>query len=391
MGLSQGDAAIAGAESRPNDTARPAADEIDPRFDDRRRQPGLDLLRALAIVVVVLYHTGIFGFALPFHVHRFGWVGVDLFFVLSGYLIGGQLIAQLRRRRQIRFGRFYARRALRIFPAYLVVLAIYFSLPGLREFPTISPLWKFLVSVQNIGLRGGTAFSHAWSLAIEDQFYLVLPVTLLALSRSRRVAFIVPCLIFGGGLLLRAYLAHQLPGNAGGVSFRGYQLWIYYPTWTRLDPLVFGVSLAAIEAYRPRWWSALTGCAPWLLAPAVGLIVIALYMGESDLLMMRTCVWQLPLVALGMAALLICGVSPRLPFSRVEIPGAAFLASVAYSVYLSHKLVIHAVLQLCDRYSISLTSVWAFLISETAIYIVGAALFFAVERPFLQLRNRVAA
>jgi peptidoglycan/LPS O-acetylase OafA/YrhL len=175
------------------------------------------------------------------------------------------------------------------------------------------------------------------------------------------------------------------------VSFRGYQLWIYYPTWTRLDPLVFGVSLAAIEAYRPRWWSALTGCAPWLLAPAVGLIVIALYMGESDLLMMRTCVWQLPLVALGMAALLICGVSPRLPFSRVEIPGAAFLASVAYSVYLSHKLVIHAVLQLCDRYSISLTSVWAFLISETAIYIVGAALFFAVERPFLQLRNRVAA
>ena len=383
--------ALPGAEVQENKTALPAAAEIDPRFEHRSRHPGLDLLRAVAIVVVVLYHTGIFGFALPSEIHRFGWVGVDLFFVLSGYLIGGQLIAQLRRRGRIRFGRFYARRGLRILPAYLVVLAIYFSLPVLREFPSISPLWKFLFSVQNIGLRGGTAFSHAWSLAIEDQFYLLLPITLLALSRSRRAALIVPCLIFGGGLLLRAYLAHQLPGDTGGVSPRGYQLWIYYPTWTRLDPLVFGVALAAIESYRPRWWSALTGCAPWLWAPAFGLIFIALYMGESDLLTIRTCVLQLPLVGLGMAALLICGVSPRLPLSRVEIPGAAFLASVAYSVYLSHKLVIHAILQLCDRYSISLTSVWAFVIVEAAIYIVGAALFFAVERPFLQLRNRVAA
>ncbi len=60
---------------------------IDLRFTNRKRQPSLDLLRALAIIVVVIYHTGIFGFALPYEWHRFGWVGVDLFFVLSGYLI----------------------------------------------------------------------------------------------------------------------------------------------------------------------------------------------------------------------------------------------------------------------------------------------------------------
>jgi peptidoglycan/LPS O-acetylase OafA/YrhL len=98
--------------------------------------------------------------------HRLGWIGVDLVFVLSGYLIGGQLLGQLHTHRRIRFGRFYARRALRILPAYFLVLAEYSSLPVLREFPTISPLWKFLVSVQNIGLHGGTAFPHAWSLAI---------------------------------------------------------------------------------------------------------------------------------------------------------------------------------------------------------------------------------
>src|SRR5882724_9709873 len=124
---------------------------IDPRFRDRERQPGLDFLRALAIIVVVIYHAGIFGFALPYDIHRFGWVGVDLFFVLSGYLIGGQLLSQLGGGRHIRFGRFYARRALRILPAYLVVVSVYFFLPALREFPTISPLWKFLISVQNIG------------------------------------------------------------------------------------------------------------------------------------------------------------------------------------------------------------------------------------------------
>src|SRR6267378_5072491 len=111
---------------------------IDPRFQNRERQPGLDLLRALAIIVVVIYHTGIMGFPLPGRVHRFGWIGVDLFFVLSGYLIGGQLLAPLARDQSIKLGRFFARRALRIMPAYFVVLAIYFSLPSWREYPEMS-------------------------------------------------------------------------------------------------------------------------------------------------------------------------------------------------------------------------------------------------------------
>src|ERR1700730_17219270 len=129
-----GDRSLAGSE-----TETPLRLAVDPRFQNRERQPGLDLLRALAIIVVVIYHAGIMGFPLPGRVHRFGWIGVDLFFVLSGYLIGGQLLAPLASGQRINLGRFFARRALRILPAYLVVLAIYVLLPSWRECSVVDP------------------------------------------------------------------------------------------------------------------------------------------------------------------------------------------------------------------------------------------------------------
>ena len=370
-----------------NDAAQTA---IDPRFSDRERQPGLDLFRALAIVLVVIYHAALFGFTLPARVDRFGWIGVDLFFVLSGYLIGGQLLAPLARDQRMNLGRFFARRALRIMPAYFVVLAVYFLLPSWREYSEMSqPLWKFLLSVQNIGLHGGTAFSHAWSLAVEDQFYLALPFILLFATLWPPAGLIVPCVILLGGIALRTLLAYQNLTDTG-VAFRGFQAWIYYPTWTRLDPLVFGVALAAIEKLRPQWWQWLTNCAIWLWLPALALIVYGLWLGEGDYLTVAACVWQFPTIALGMAALLICAVSPQLFFRRVAIPGAAFIASIAYSAYLIQKIVIHFVAQFCARHNIALTSVPALLGVELCVYAAATLLFLLVERPFLQLRKHLA-
>lgn len=335
---------------------------------------------------------------MPGRVHRFGWVGVDLFFVLSGYLIGGQLMSaacsrthsELARNQSIGLGRFFARRALRILPAYFVVLAIYIFLPRWREFPEMAPWWRFLVSVQNIGLRGDTAFSHAWSLAVEDQFYLLLPFVLLFVNRWRRAGLIIPCAIVVGGIALRAFLAWQNPAPDFGVSPRGFQTWIYFPTWTRLDPLVFGVALAAIEKFRPQWWNRLMNAAVWLWAPGLALIVYALCLIEGKYLTVAASIWLLPLIALGMAALLVCAISPRLPFCRVAIPGAAFVASIAYSTYLIQKLVIHFVAQFCTSHKIARTSAPALLLVEICVYAAGTILFLAVERPFLQLRHRIA-
>ncbi len=119
------------------------------------------------------------------------------------------------------------------------------------------------MSVQNIGLRGGTVFA---CMVARHRRSVLPPVTFDfdVIMWSRRGAYAIPCLIFLGGLWLRGFLAGAVPGETGGVSYRGYQFWIYYPTWTRLDPLVFGVVLAAIERCRPSWWQrlliSLLGC-----------------------------------------------------------------------------------------------------------------------------------
>ncbi|MDQ6625966.1 MAG: acyltransferase [Verrucomicrobiota bacterium] len=359
----------------------------DPRFVALARQPGLDLLRAVAILLVLFYHAGLFGFSLPGRIQRFGWIGVDLFFVLSGYLIAGQLLKSLAGGEQPSVRRFFWRRALRILPAYLVVVAIYFILPALREYPTIPPLWKFLTFTQNLGLHGGTAFSHAWSLCVEAQFYLVLPFVLLALRKVGRGAVAIACAVIIGGIVLRATIAYSIAID-GAVPFRGFQRLIYYATWTRLDPLTLGVALAAIARFRAGWWALLMRNAPWLGVVGLGLIGYALYLGETEQLTITAAVWQFPLLASGLAMLLLCAVSPRLPFSRVAIPGVGFIASIAYSVYLSHKLVIHALSDWCTARAISTTSPLAIGLMAVATVTAGVALFFAIERPFLQYRQR---
>ena len=116
---------------------------------------------------------------------RFGWAGVDLFFVLSGYLIGAQLLRPLREGRPLGVAGFYRRRAYRILPAYLVVLGLYVVWPLWHEATGMSPLWEFLTFTENlfVDYSRNYAFSHVWSLCVEEHFYLLLPWLVLLLAR----------------------------------------------------------------------------------------------------------------------------------------------------------------------------------------------------------------
>ena len=221
---------------------------------------GLDTLRALAIVLVFANHyelfvaPGVFGFW-----GQIGWTGVDLFFALSGYLIGNQIFAALRSRQGFSLPHFYARRFLRTLPNFYFVLALYYLWPAFRGDYALLPLWKFLTFTQNINLTPGTAFSHAWSLCVEEQFYVLLPAVALLIAACRKSllwAWVAVAASFAAGMLVRAYLWDeyvQVP--RGGM---GYYKYIYYASWCRFDELVAGVALALLKNHHPAAWSRIT-------------------------------------------------------------------------------------------------------------------------------------
>ena len=345
------------------------------------RLPGLDLLRAMAIVWVMLFHAWIVGgFSYPFqYIADYGWMGVDLFFVLSGYLIGHQLLKPLRRGEPLRWISFYARRAYRILPAYLVVLAVYVWLPSWREAQGMQPVWQFLTFTLNllIDYPQHPAFSHAWSLCVEEQFYLLFPLLAWCLTRrpSLRVTVCISAAVVMGGMIARGYASsHDMD----------YLQTIYYPTHARLDGLLAGVLLATIQAYRPQWWQALQLRAQ--ASACAGLIVLgAAVWLFRDRTGFAASVFGFPLLSLGMALLAGAAAGTR-GLGRWRVPGAGWLAAMSYSLYLSHKLAMHAVAgMLAARPAIQ--GPLAFAVYGFAIIAVGAVLHYAVERPFLRLRS----
>ena len=175
------------------------------------RLPGLDLVRAAAIALVMLTHSAMFDLTSDDHwLVRYGWFGVDLFFVLSGFLIASQLLRPFARGERPNYSRFFGRRLLRTLPAYLVVVVAYFAIPGVRDHPDIAPLWQFLTFTENVPPwpTPGLAFSHVWSLCVEEQFYLVFPaiVALIALKPSPSKVTLAIVLTLMMGMVLRGYL-----------------------------------------------------------------------------------------------------------------------------------------------------------------------------------------
>lgn len=354
------------------------------------RLPGLDLLRSIAIVWVMLFHAFLVGGLGPGFawLSRFGWMGVDIFFVLSGFLIGSQLLRTLRRGEPLPLRDFYWRRAWRILPAFAVVLAIYVAFPALREAPGLQPWWQFATFTLNllIDYSRNQAFSHAWSLCVEEHFYLLFPAVAWAMTRRPSAArFIAVCVgLVATGIALRAGAWLRL--DALQPPRNWYIEDIYYPTWMRLDGLLTGVVLATLQVYRPALWSRLQAHSTALLFAGLALAALALTLfSDRTGLLANAIGW--PLLSLGFGLLVLSATAPRGWLGRQAVPGAGWLAAASYSLYLSHKLVMHAVHTWLAP-QLPVQGLALFAVHAVAILAAGAVLHHAVERPGLRLRDR---
>ena len=353
--------------------------------------PGLDLLRAIAIIWVMLFHSFLVGGLGEDYswLSRYGWMGVDLFFVLSGFLIGTQVLAQLARDGRLSFRDFYLKRAFRILPAFWVVLTLYLLWPGFREAPGMEPWWKFAGFFMNLSIdyANNTAFSHAWSLCVEEHFYLLFP--LLAwwlMRRPSTLKFAIVCVVvvlLGIGLRTGVWLHETAidPPRAWFVED------IYYPTWCRLDGLLFGVVLAVWKVLRPASWQRVQRHANGVLFVGLGVMALSFWLFRDRVGLLGNSIgW--PVLSLGLGLLVFAGASANSVIGRWRVPGAGWLAAVSYSLYLVHKAVFHLV-QAQWGDVLEGRGFVAFCVYGVAALFAAAVLHYAVERPFLKLRERL--
>lgn len=355
---------------------------------------GLDHLRALAIILVFLYHYGRL-FPHPEWVNAistYGWAGVDLFFVLSGYLIASQLFQKISNQQKISLKEFFIKRSFRILPAYLVVLAIYFLIPFAREREALAPLWKYLSFTQNIALHVSThgTFSHAWSLCIEEQFYLLLPfilITLVHFNVFKKGFWLIPALLLFG-FLIRWFLYKHFISTAENVDWITWSRLIYYPTWSRLDGLLIGVSIAAILQFKQALSKKILCYGNWLLAGSLLLFAIA-YFFCGDEQSFAASVFGFPLVDAGFGVMVLCALSNKSFLYKFKSKTTAKIAALSYGIYLIHKIVIHVTQTECIKIKIKDGSNFLFLICIATVFIASVVLNETIEKPFLKLRKRV--
>jgi peptidoglycan/LPS O-acetylase OafA/YrhL len=283
-------------------------------------RPALDGVRALAVTAVLLFHGGVS--FLPG-----GFLGVDAFFVLSGYLITSLLLAERADTGRIRLGAFWARRARRLLPALLVVIMVV-AVAGRYLLPDVEVKllrWDALAALAYVAnwrmiYRGTDYFTqtaapsplqHTWSLGIEEQFYWLWPLLVLFLLRSRRAVFAFSVLGATGSAVL-ALTLHDTNR-------------VYFGTDTRAQALLIGCALATLPSSSSRLLGALavlgTLGTAWLWAHASG-----------------TDGWIFTPAALAVAAVLAHAVaSPAGPTARVlALPPLVWLGKISYGVYLWH-------------------------------------------------------
>ena len=330
------------------------------------RNQSLDVLRAFAVL-------GVLGFHLEYYPlwTRSGWIGVDLFFVLSGFLISGLLFQEYKDTGGIKIRRFLFRRGLKIWPSYYLLL-IAVGIVYLLDHSVMSrtQLLSNLFVVQNYVPLDKNYFilAHTWTLAVEEHFYLLLPLLFAVLisrgSKQNRFRSI-PVLSLAIAIVC--------------LSFRVFALKPWHLAWAthmRIDALFGGVTLGYLRHFKQQWFTRLTG--NYSLVIAVLFISPAVLFEQADHRMQS---FGLTSLALGFIFLVAWAVV-RVPSNEAFIY-VARIGSYSYSIYLWHTVFVDFFLLYRP---VSLLTFWLYIACCIAGGITMAQL---IEIPYLRLRDRL--
>jgi peptidoglycan/LPS O-acetylase OafA/YrhL len=347
-------------------------------------QPALDGLRGLAVAAVIAYHLGLDW------APRGGAVGVTLFFSLSGYLITTLLLRELDRAGRVRLGAFYARRALRLFPALiLVVVAVAGYVRWLAPASAshdLSGLAWVLGYVGNwhraiYGFNSLTLLDHTWTLAVEEQFYLLWPpLLLLAAHRSRRLLLTVAVVGAVAPMVIRLLLWDGLESAARVLN----------GTDTAADPLMMGCVLAIVlsraSGERLARLSAVARVAVW---PAALLLLAdaLLRLDQNDVPTGVTITLLWGPLALGLASTVVVAHAALRPPRWLALAWLRGIGIISYGLYVWHYPIIRAL----DEQRPGALSVAEQVLAVGLTLLVAGLSYALVERPFLSLKRRFPA
>jgi peptidoglycan/LPS O-acetylase OafA/YrhL len=366
------------------------------QFETKNKLAGLDTLRAFAILSVFTYHYFVF-FDHPEwleKIGKFGWTGVDLFFVLSGYLISLQLFKQYNSFQKIDLKSFYIKRVCRILPAFLFIISLYFLFPIVREKEALAPLWKYLTFTQNLQLNvlhNGT-FSHAWSLCVEEQFYLIFPLFFLLLISFNKVkkGFTILLSLFLLGLLIRHFWWQRVDMLFGkSNSFRVYWgMRIYFPTYCRLDGLLTGIAIAAVEVFKPTIKNTIEKDGNYFSIAGVIVLVLAYFICYNETSYTAS-ILGFPIVSIGYGLIVFSATCKNSFLYNTKSTLLSKIATFSYSMYLSHKIVTHLVQKCFDYYEMDTDTFLVFICCLACTIVVSMLMYLIIEKTFLKWRNRI--
>jgi peptidoglycan/LPS O-acetylase OafA/YrhL len=348
--------------------------------DIARRNVELDFVRGIAILLVMVSHADLYSRPdqVPaealWAIKRIGWSGVELFFVLSGFLVGGLLVREYAKTGAVNARRFLLRRGFKIWPPYYAFLLV--QIIGRKH-----PLYTFAVpNLLHLQNYLGTSISHTWTLSLEEHFYILLSFSFMWMASRRasaRTLMASISIVCAAVFVVRTITA--LHGNIDGA--------INY-THCRLDGLLFGVALAVLRELRPRIFEAL-GRRKWplILVSLAGFAV--LFTIEKPSLNMLT--WGFEVVYAGYAALLLLIYFHFQRFRRTFwVRGIAYLGLYSYGIYLWHNATRPPVRYLVGHLPGTLQFPVGIALEATCMVAIGVVATRLIEWPMLRIRERIA-